>query len=136
RLKTEGVSPSPAADRRTLLRRLSFDLTGLPPTYDEVQKFVADTSPDAYEKVVDRLLASNHYGERMAVYWLDLVRYADTRGYHGDQDHHASPYRDYVIDAFNLNLSSDRFTRDQLAGDLLPNPTPDQRIRPAFTPLH
>lgn len=135
RLEHAGLSPSPEADRITLCRRLYFDLTGLPPTPDEVDAFVKDTSPDAYPKLVDRLLASEHYGERMAVYWLDLVRYADTVGYHGDQDHHASPYRDYVIDAFNLNLPFDRFTREQLAGDLLPNPTTDQKIATCYNRL-
>jgi len=135
RLEREGLAPSPEADRRTLLRRLTFDLTGLPPTPAEVDAFVQDDAPDAYEKRVDRLLASEHYGERMAIYWLDLVRYADTVGYHGDQDHHASPYRDYVIDAFNLNLPFDRFTREQLAGDLLPNPTVDQKIATCYNRL-
>jgi hypothetical protein len=135
RLDKEGLAPSPEADRRTLARRLSFDLTGLPPTPELVDAFVNDGSPGAYENLVDRLLAGEHYGERMATYWLDLVRYADTVGYHGDQDHHASPYRDYVIDAFNLNLSFDRFTREQLAGDLLPNPTTDQKIATCYNRL-
>jgi hypothetical protein len=135
RLEREGLSPSPEADRRTLARRLYFDLTGLPPTPDEVEQFVADKAPNAYEKLVDKLLASEHYGERMAMYWLDLVRYADTVGYHGDQDHHATPYRDYVIDAFNLNMRFDRFTREQLAGDLLPNPTTDQKIATCYNRL-
>jgi hypothetical protein len=135
RLEREGLRPSPEADRRTLVRRLSFDLTGLPPTPAEVEAFEKDADPKAYEKLVDRLLASEHYGERMATYWLDLVRYADTVGYHGDQDHHASPYRDYVIDAFNLNLPFDRFTREQLAGDLLPNPTVDQKIATCYNRL-
>lgn len=120
RLTREGVKPSPAADRRTLLRRLSFDLTGLPPSYDDVRTFAADTTPNAYEKQVDRLLASERFGERLAVYWLDLVRYADTRGYHGDQNQEISPYRDYVIQSFNQNKPFDLFTREQLAGDLLP----------------
>jgi hypothetical protein len=135
RLEREGLAPSPEADRRTLIRRLSFDLTGLPPTPAEVEAFVADQDPKAYEKMVDRLLASEHYGERMAAYWLDLVRYADTVGYHGDQEHHASPYRDYVIDAFDLNLPFDRFTREQLAGDLLPKPTTDQTIATCYNRL-
>ena len=120
RLEAGGLAPSPEADRVTLIRRLSFDLTGLPPTPEEVDAFVADERPDAYEKLVDRLLASPHYGERMAMYWLDLVRYADTVGYHGDQEHPISPYRDYVIDAFNANMPFDQFTVEQLAGDLLP----------------
>src|SRR5947207_496742 len=135
RLEREGLAPSPEADRRTLIRRLSFDLTGLPPTPAEVDAFVADQDPKAYERLVDRLLASEHYGERMTMYWLDLVRYADTVGYHGDQDHHATPYRDYVIDAFNLNLPFDRFTREQLAGDLLPDPTTDQKIATCYNRL-
>ena len=135
RLEKEGLTPSAEADRRTLARRLFFDLTALPPTPAEVDAFVADKSPNAYEKLVDKLLASEHFGERMAMYWLDLVRYADTVGYHGDQDHHASPYRDYVIDAFNLNTPFDQFTREQLAGDLLPKPTTDQLIATCYNRL-
>ncbi len=135
RLEREGLAPSPEADRVTLARRLSFDLTGLPPVPEAVDRFVADQDPRAWEKLVDRLLASEHYGERMAMYWLDLVRFADTVGYHGDQDHHASPYRDYVIDAFNLNLPFDQFTREQLAGDLLPEPTVDQKIATCYNRL-
>ncbi len=100
RLTDESLKLSPEADRVTLLRRVSFDLTGLPPTPEEVDAFVADKSTDAWEKVVDRMLASDEHGERLATYWLDLVRYADTVGYHGDQDHSISPYRDWVIDAF------------------------------------
>jgi hypothetical protein len=100
-----------------------------------VDAFVADRDPQAYEKLVEKLLASEHYGERLAMYWLVLVRYADTVGYHGDQEHHASPYRDYVIDAFNLNLPFDRFTREQLAGDLLPHPTTDQKIATCYNRL-
>jgi len=135
RLENEGLAPAPEADKRTLVRRLFFDLTGLPPTPEQVDSFVADTNPRAYEKLVDQLLASEHYGERMAMYWLDLVRYADTVGYHGDQDHHASPYRDYVIDAFNFNMPFNQFTREQLAGDLLPNPTVDQKIATCYNRL-
>lgn len=135
RLEAAGQAPSPEADRVTLLRRLTFDLTGLPPTPAEVDAFLADRSPDAYERQVDRLLRSPHYGERMAIYWLDLVRYADTVGYHGDQEHHASPYRDYVIAAFNENLPFDRFTTEQLAGDLLPNPTPRQKVASCYNRL-
>jgi len=119
RLESEGLKLSPEADRVTLVRRLYFDLTGLPPSPEEVDAFVADTSPGAYERLVDRLLASPHFGERMAVYWLDLVRYADTVGYHGDQDHAASPYRDWVIQALNDNMPYDEFTAAQLAGDLI-----------------
>jgi cytochrome c553 len=135
RLEREKLTFAPEADRRALARRLHFDLTGLPPTPAAVEAFVNDKSPDAYEKLVDKLLASEHYGERMATYWLDLVRYADTVGYHGDQDHHATPYRDYVIDAFNLNVPFDRFTREQLAGDLLPKPTTDQLIATCYNRL-
>ena len=119
----------------TLLRRLSFDLTGLPPTPEEVDAFLKDQSPDAYEKLVDRLLASPHYGERMAIYWLDIVRYADTAGYHSDNHRDVSLYRDYVIDAFNADKPFDRFTIEQLAGDLLPNPTNEQRIASGYNRL-
>ncbi|MCG8584543.1 MAG: DUF1549 and DUF1553 domain-containing protein, partial [Pirellulales bacterium] len=124
RLESEGLAPSPEADRVTLIRRLTFDLTGLPPTTAEVESFLADKSADAYEKRVDRLLASPRFGERMAAYWLDLVRYADTVGYHGDQDHNVSPYRDWVIDAFNQNMPYDKFTSAQLAGDLVAKANP------------
>jgi hypothetical protein len=119
-LQTRDIKPSPKADRRTLIRRLALDLTGLPPTPDEVRAFLADKSSRAYEKVLDRYLASRHYGERMAVPWLDVVRYADTVGYHGDQPQRIFPYRDYVINAFNQNKPFDQFTQEQLAGDLLP----------------
>jgi hypothetical protein len=136
RLQEVGLNPSPEADRRTLMRRLSFDLTGLPPSAEEVAAFVADTDPNAYEKVVDRLLASPHYGERMAIYWLDLVRFADTVGYHGDQTTAISPYRDYVINSFNANLPFNQFTIEQLAGDLLPNPTDWQKVASGFNRLN
>ena len=132
RLEQQNLQPATEADKITLIRRLSFDLTGLPPTSREVQQFVQDPSTQAYEQLVDRLLASPHYGERMAIYWLELVRFADTVGYHGDQDHHISPYRDYVIRAFNKNLPFDQFTREQLAGDLLPNPTQQQKIATGY----
>jgi hypothetical protein len=135
RLEREGLAPSPDADRVTLLRRVSFDLTGLPPTPKEVTAFVNDDSPNAWEKVVDRLLSSEAHGERLAVYWLDLVRYADTVGYHGDQDHNASLYRDWVIDAFIDNMPFDRFTRDQLAGDLVANAGTDELIATAYNRL-
>jgi hypothetical protein len=134
-LARRGLAESPPADRVTLLRRLHFDLVGLPPTVDEAEAFLSDTSPGAYERLVDRLLASPHYGERMAIWWLDLVRYADTVGYHGDQPMSVSPYRDYVIAAFNDNLPFDRFTIEQLAGDLLPEPTQDQRIAAGYNRL-
>jgi hypothetical protein len=131
-LEAKKIKPSAEADRRTLLRRLSLDLIGLPPTRAEVDAFVNDKSPDAYEKQVDRLLASPHYGERMAVGWLDLARFADTVGYHGDQNQRNFPYRDYVINAFNNNKPFDQFTIEQLAGDLLPNPTTEQRVATGF----
>ncbi|HLJ55313.1 MAG TPA: DUF1549 domain-containing protein, partial [Chthonomonadaceae bacterium] len=134
-LARAGVSPAPEADRRTLLRRLSFDLTGLPPTFDEVRTFSADRSPDAYDRAVDRLLASDRFGERMAVVWLDLVRYADTRGYHGDQNQEVTPYRDYVIKSFNDNKPFDVFTREQIAGDLLPNAGQEQTVASGYNKL-
>lgn len=121
--EAQKVGPSPEADRATLIRRLSFDLTGLPPTSEQIEQFVNDTHPDAYEKLVDRLLASPAFGERMATWWFDLVRFADTVGYHGDQDQRITPYRDYVIKSFNDNLPFNQFTIEQLAGDLLPHPT-------------
>lgn len=132
RLESKNLKPAKEADKITLIRRLSFDLTGLPPTPADVKRFVEDSGPQAYEKLVDGLLASPHYGERMAIYWLDLVRFADTVGYHGDQDHHISPYRDYVINAFNQNLPYDQFVREQLAGDLLPEPTLQQKIATGY----
>ncbi len=135
RLESEEMKPSLDADPVTLARRLSFDLVGLPPAPEVVREFAAAPTPEAYERLIDALLNSPRFGERMAVYWLDLVRYADTVGYHGDQDHNISPYRDYVIDAFNDNMPFDQFTREQLAGDLLPNPTVDQRIATGYNRL-
>jgi hypothetical protein len=135
RLEQERLTPAPEADRRTLIRRLSFDLIGLPPTPAEVDAFLADPAPDAYERLVDRLLASPHYGERMALFWLDLVRYGDTGGYHSDNHRDVWMYRDWVIKAFNDNLPFDRFTREQLAGDLLPNPTIDQKVASGYNRL-
>ena len=135
RLQQEGVEPAKEADRVTLIRRLSFDLTGLPPTPEEVRAFVADRAPDAYEKLVDRFLASPHFGERMAVWWLDLVRYADSIGYHSDNPMNVWPYRDYVIKAFNTNKPFDQFTIEQLAGDLSPNATWEQRVASAYNRL-
>jgi len=132
RLETEGLKPSEEADKATLLRRVSFDLTGLPPTPAEVDSFVADKSPDAYEKRVDKLLASQHYGERMAMEWLDLARYSDTHGYHIDSLREMWPWRDWVIKAYNRNMPYDQFTVDQLAGDLLPNATVDDKIASGF----
>ena len=136
RLEREGLVPSPEADRARLLRRVSFDLTGLPPTLAELDSFLADRSPDAYEKAVDRLLASPRYGERMAVDWLDAARYADTHGYQTDPAKEIWPWRDWVINAFNRNMPFDRFTIEQLAGDLLPNATLDQRIATGFQRNH
>jgi hypothetical protein len=135
RLEAKGLGFAPEADKRTLLRRLSFDLTGLPPTPQELTEFEADTSPQAYEKVVERLLASKHFGERMALYWLDVVRFADTAGYHSDNHRDLAPYRDYVIDAFNNNKPFDQFTIEQLAGDLLPSATGEQRIASGYNRL-
>ena len=131
----EGQRPAPDADPVTLVRRLHFDLIGLPPEPKVVEAFAANPSDEAYEALVDKLLASEHHGEQMAVYWLDLVRFADTVGYHGDQDHSISPYRDWVIDAFNDGLPFDQFTREQLAGDLLPEPTIDQTIATGYNRL-
>src|SRR5262249_55199531 len=118
RLEAEGLRPSPRADRYTLVRRLYLDLVGLPPTPEEADAFVNDTAPDAYEKVVDRLLASPAYGERWARRWLDLARYADTNGYEKDRPRPISPYRDWVIAALNADLPFDRFTVAQIAGDM------------------
>jgi hypothetical protein len=129
------LSSAEPADKTTLLRRLSFDLTGLPPSEKEVRDFLSDGSPQAYERLVDRLLASPHYGERMAMWWLDLVRYADTVGYHGDQDMSVSPFREYVIRSFNQNKPFDQFTVEQLAGDLMPDPTQEQRIASGYNRL-
>ena len=135
RLDAEGLKPSADADRITLIRRLSFDLTGLPPAPAEAHAFRNSKDPKAYEKQVDRLLASKHFGERLAMYWLDLVRYADTVGYHGDQTHAIAPYRNYIIDSFNRNKPFDEFTREQLAGDLLEKPTMEQRIATGYNRL-
>ncbi len=134
-LKRQNLKPSPEADRITLIRRLSLDLIGLPPTPAEVEAFVNDKSPEAYEKLVDRLLKSPHFGERLAMWWLDLVRYADTVGYHGDQDMSVSPFRQYVIESFNANKRFDQFTVEQLGGDLLPNPTREQKIASGYNRL-
>ena len=136
RLQQQGLTRSPNADRRTLLRRLSLDLTGLPPAPEDVDAFVRDTRADAYGRQVERLLKSPHYGERMAVPWLDLVRFADTVGYHGDQNANVFPYRDYVIASFNANKPFDRFTLEQLAGDLVPEAGLDARIATGFNRLN
>ncbi|TCO91331.1 cytochrome c [Chthoniobacter flavus] len=132
RLQKEGLTPSPEADRETLLRRVTFDLSGLPPTPAETDAFLADKSPDAYDKVVDRLLANRHYGEHMAHYWLDQARYGDTHGLHLDNERSMWPYRDWVVDAYNRNLPFDQFTIDQVAGDLIPNATREQIIASGF----
>ena len=136
KLEKEGFSPSKEADKRTLLRRVYLDLIGLPPTPEEVKEFIGDSSQNAYEMVVDRLLKKKAFGERMAVNWLDLVRYADTVGYHGDQNVSQSPYRDYVIEAFNQNMPYDQFTKEQLAGDLLEGSTQSQKIASAYNRLN
>jgi hypothetical protein len=136
RLEQERLSPSPEADRNTWLRRVSLDLVGLPPTPAEVDAFNADNSLQAYEKAVDRLLASPRYGERMAYPWLEAARYADSNGYQSDGERHMWRYRDWVIDAFNRNMPFDRFTIEQLAGDLLPKATRDQVIATAFNRNH
>lgn len=133
RLEKAGSKPAPEADRITLIRRLTLDLTGLPPTISEVDQFVNDASPDAYEKVVDRLLSSPHFGERMAQEWLDLSRYGDTNGYENDSDRSMWKYRDWVINAFNANMPFDEFTIAQIAGDLLPEATPEQRTATGFS---
>jgi mono/diheme cytochrome c family protein len=135
RVREAGLRPAPEADRRTLARRLYFDLVGLPPKPDEIAAFERDRSPAAYRRLVERLLNSPHYGERMAIGWLDVVRFADTIGYHSDNPRNIWPYRDYVIRAFNDNLPFDQFTREQLAGDLLPAPTQSQKVASAFNRL-
>jgi hypothetical protein len=134
-LKEAGLQLSPEADRRTLIRRLYEDLIGLPPGPEAVKAFEHDSDPDAYSKLVEQLLASPAYGERMALGWLDVVRYADTIGYHSDNPRNVWPYRDYVINSFNENKPFDQFTREQLAGDLLPNSTLEQKVASAFNRL-
>jgi mono/diheme cytochrome c family protein len=136
RLEREGLLPSPEADRTALLRRVTYDLTGLPPTPAEVDAFLADRSPDAYEKRIDALLQSPRYGERMAVPWLDAARYADTHGFHIDSLRGMWPWRDWVIDAFNRNLPFDQFAIEQLAGDLLPDATRAQKVASGFNRNH
>jgi hypothetical protein len=136
RLEREGLHPSPEADKRTLIRRVTLDLTGLPPTPAEVDAFRADSSPDAYEKVVDRLLASSRFSEKMAYRWMEAARYGDTNGYQTDGPREMWRWRDWVIDAFRRNMPYDEFTVDQIAGDLLPNATLDQRIATGFNRNH
>lgn len=136
RLEEERLKPSREADRATLIRRVTFDLTGLPPSLGELDAFVHDKSPNAYEKVVDRLLISPHYGERMALDWLDAARFADTHGYHIDAGRDMTRWRQWVIDAFNSNEPFDQFTIEQIAGDLLPNATLEQKIASGFNRNH
>ena len=136
RLQQEGRNLAPPAPRHTLMRRLSFDLTGLPPSPEEVSTFEQDTSPDALEDQIDRLLNSPHYGERMAMWWLDAARYADTDGYQQDATRSNWPWRDWVIEAFNTNMPFDQFTIEQFAGDLLPNASPEQILATSFHRHH
>jgi hypothetical protein len=135
-LTKAGLTPAPEADRRTLIRRVTLDLTGLIPSPAEVQAFENDHTPQAYEHLVDRLLASPHYAEQRAMHWLDAVRYADTCGFHGDNIFPAWPYRDYVLNSFKNNKPFDQFTREQLAGDLMPNATQEQKIASAYNRLN
>ena len=136
RLEKDGLEPSPEADKPTLIRRVTLDLTGLPPTPEEVDAFVADQAPDAYERLVDRLLASPHYGERMALPWLDAARYADSNGFQQDGDTFQWLWRDWVVRALNADMPFDQFSIEQLAGDLLPDPTQDQLVATAFNRNH
>ena len=136
RLEKEGLQPADEADKRTLIRRLSFDLTGLPPTRQEIHQFLEDDSPDAYEKVIDAFMAKPEYGEHLGRFWLDVARYGDTHGLHLDNYREMWPYRDWVIEAFNKNMPFDQFTIEQLAGDLLPEPTLEQQIATGFNRCH
>ena len=131
----EGLIPSSPANRVTLVRRAFLDLLGLPPTPEQVATFVNDARPGAWKRLVDRLLTSPHYGERMAIYWLDVVRYADSNGYHSDEARQIAPSRDYVIKSFNNNLRFDRFVTEQLAGDLLPKADATQKVASGFNML-
>ena len=132
KLESQGIKPSPKADRETLLRRIALDLTGLPPSEEMAKAFLQDESPDATQRLVDRMLASEAYAERMAAQWLDLARYADTNGYNNDEDRQMWPWRDWVIDAYHRNMPFDQFLTEQLAGDLLPNATVEQKIATGF----
>ncbi len=135
RLKNHNLAPSKRADKVTLIRRLSFDLTGLPPTWEQVQAFLDNKNPAAYNQLVAEILQQPQFGERMAMYWLDVVRYADSNGYHADKPRQVAPYRDYVIRAFNTNKPYDVFVREQLAGDLIPDATNEEQIASAFNML-
>jgi hypothetical protein len=135
-LSERGLKFSPEAQKETLIRRAYLDLIGLPPSPEEVEAFLKDKSSKAYEKVVDQLLSSKRYGEKMAIHWLDAVRYSDTVGYHGDQERDATPYRDYVIESFNRNKPYDQFTIEQIAGDLLPNPTIKQLVATSYNRIN
>ncbi|MEP6663571.1 MAG: DUF1549 domain-containing protein, partial [Verrucomicrobiota bacterium] len=132
KLEKEGLKPAREADKTKLIRRVTLDLTGLPPTISDINAFLADKSVNAYEKLVDRLLASPEFGERMALFWLDVARYADTNGYHIDNNREIWKWREWVINAFNKNMPFDQFTIEQLAGDLLPNATLEQKIATGF----
>ena len=132
RLEEEGLKPAERADKRTLIRRVTLDLLGVPPKPADVEAFVKDKSPNAYEKVVDRLLADKQYGERMAIDWLDSARYADSNGFQSDYERFQYRWRDWVIDAYNKNMPFDKFTVDQIAGDMIPNATLDQKIATGF----
>src|SRR5690606_33822665 len=136
RLANEKLKPSPQADKITLIRRVTLDLTGLPPTPQEVDAFLKDKSDSAYEKLVDRLLASSAYGERMAWDWMEVSRYADSNGYQGDAERTMWPWRDWVIKAFNENMPYNKFTVLQLAGDLVPNATDEDKLATAFCRNH
>ena len=136
RMEAEGLAPADEASRETWIRRVGLDLIGLPPTLDEIDSFLADKSPEAYEKVADRLLASPHYGEQMALEWLDVARYADSNGYFNDSPREMWPWRDWVIGAFNENMPYDRFTLWQLAGDMLPDASVEQRVASGFNRNH
>ena len=136
KLKNNDLSFSPEAQKELLLRRVGLDLTGLPPSIQEIDEFLNDNSENAYEKQVDRLLSSPHYGEKMAADWMDIARFADTHGYQSDRFRDVSPWRDWVIKSFNENLSYEQFIIWQIAGDLLPNPTREQRLATAFLRLH
>ena len=136
RLEDEGIAPAPRAEITSLARRLSLDITGINPSWESVSDLVENPSSDAIQSYIDSLLESEHYGERMALYWLDLVRYADSGGYHSDVAQFISPYRDYVINAFNRNLRFDQFTREQIAGDLLESPTQNQIIATGYNRLN